>query len=140
MIIFKTGENFIGFLYFVLTAAGVIGVVIMLIIEGCCKVKRKYSEKEQSLIDGVEFAIDNRLEISKVDILEYNKLICESRQQDTEESEDIDTLKEYESNREFREYVERYLRNKEVSFCEVLQYKQMFLVAEMYREKVQADN
>lgn len=89
MIISKSGENFIGFLYFAMMAAGTIGFIIMLIIEGCCKVKRKYSEKEQSLIDGVEFAIDNRLEISKEDIVEYNKLICENRQQNPEESEDI---------------------------------------------------
>lgn len=101
--------------------------------------RRKYSEKEQNLIDGVEFAIDNRLEIPEEDIEEYSRLICESRQQDSDESEDIYTLREYEENVEFREYVERYLRNKDVPLMEVLRHKQMMLVAEMYREKESVD-
>ena len=35
----------------------------------------KYTDEQQSLIDGIEFAIDNGLEISQEDYEEYRRLI-----------------------------------------------------------------
>lgn len=35
---------------------------------------RNYSEEEQALVDGVEFGIDNALEVAKEDIREYRRL------------------------------------------------------------------
>ena len=40
----------------------------------------------------------------------------------------------YNTNKDFREYVDRYRRNKDVTVEEVLSYKQTQLVAEQYRE------
>lgn len=40
----------------------------------------------------------------------------------------------YESNKDFRDYVDRYMRNKDVTVEEVLGYKQTRLVAEQYKE------
>lgn len=48
------------------------------------------------------------------------------------------SLKElYENNADFRGYVDRYIRNKDVSLEEVLSYKQTQLVAEMYKDSEQ---
>ena len=45
-------------------------------------------------------------------------------------------LKEmYETNADFRGYVDRYRRNKNVTLEEVLYYKQTQLVGEMYKEQ-----
>lgn len=43
----------------------------------------------------------------------------------------------YNQNKDFKEYVDRYCRNKDVSVEEVLSYKQTQLVAEYYREMEQ---
>lgn len=40
----------------------------------------------------------------------------------------------YESNKDFRDYVDRYMRNKDVTLEEVLILKQTQLVGEMYRK------
>ena len=40
----------------------------------------------------------------------------------------------YQTNKDFKEYVDRVMRNKDVSLEEVLGYKQTRLVAEQYRE------
>ena len=38
----------------------------------------------------------------------------------------------YETNEDFREYVDRYMRNKDVTLEEVLSYKVTRFVAQMY--------
>lgn len=43
----------------------------------------------------------------------------------------------YGSNKDFRDYVDRYRRNKDVTVEEVLSYKQTQLMAEQYREMEQ---
>lgn len=43
----------------------------------------------------------------------------------------------YNQNKDFKEYVDRYCRNKDVTVKEVLSYKQTQLVAEYYREMEQ---
>lgn len=40
----------------------------------------------------------------------------------------------YQTNKDVRDYVDRYRRNKDVTVEEVLSYKQTQLVAEHYRE------
>lgn len=40
----------------------------------------------------------------------------------------------YESNKDFRDYVDRYMRNKDVTLEEVLILKQTQLIGEMYRK------
>ena len=40
----------------------------------------------------------------------------------------------YKTNKDFREYVDRYMRNKDVTLEEVLSLRQTQLVAEMYLE------
>lgn len=44
----------------------------------------------------------------------------------------------YKTNKDFRDYVDRYRRNKNVTLEEVLSYKQTQLVGEMYREQTLA--
>ena len=44
----------------------------------------------------------------------------------------------YQTNKDFRDYVDRYMSNKHVTLEEVLSYKQTQLVAEQYREKEEA--
>lgn len=73
MIIFQSIENFCGFTYFFMLAAGVVILMALGIVEGYQEMK-KYTEEEQRLIDGVEFAMDNRLDIDQGDIEEYHKL------------------------------------------------------------------
>lgn len=41
----------------------------------------------------------------------------------------------YQTNKDLRDYVDRYRRNKDVTVEEVLSYKQTQLVAEYYREE-----
>ena len=41
----------------------------------------------------------------------------------------------YQTNKDVRDYVDRYRRNKDVTVEEVLSYKQTQLVAERYREE-----
>lgn len=127
MIIFQTFENFCGFMFLGGTAAGIIIFIIGVIIEGICEMK-KYTEEEQSLIDGVEYALDNRLDVPEEDIAEYQRLA-------DGEADKSDTWEEYLSNKEFQEYVDRYMRNKTLALSEVLQLKLIQLVAEMYGEK-----
>jgi len=43
----------------------------------------------------------------------------------------------YQTNKDFKDYVDSYMRNKDVSLEEVLSYKQTQLVGEMYREKAE---
>lgn len=40
----------------------------------------------------------------------------------------------YQTNKDVRDYVDRYRRNKDVTVEEVLSYKQTQLVAEQYKE------
>lgn len=40
----------------------------------------------------------------------------------------------YETNKDFRDYVDRYMRNKNVSLEEVLGYKLTQIVGEKYRK------
>ena len=40
----------------------------------------------------------------------------------------------YQTNKDFRDYVDRYMSNKDVTLEEVLSYKQTQYVAEQYRE------
>ena len=40
----------------------------------------------------------------------------------------------YEKNKDFRDYVDRVVKNKNVSLKEVLSYKQTRLVGEYYKE------
>jgi hypothetical protein len=40
----------------------------------------------------------------------------------------------YKTNKDFREYVDRYMRNKDVTLEEVLSYAVTWLVAQMYVE------
>ena len=44
----------------------------------------------------------------------------------------------YQTNKDLRDYVDRYRRNKDVTVEEVLSYKQTQYVAEQYREKEEA--
>ena len=41
----------------------------------------------------------------------------------------------YQTNKDFKEYVDRYMRNRDVTLEEVLSYKQTQLVGEMYKEQ-----
>lgn len=41
----------------------------------------------------------------------------------------------YQTNKDFRDYVDRYMSNKDVTLEEVISYKQTQLVAAQYREK-----
>ena len=41
----------------------------------------------------------------------------------------------YNNNKDFKDYVDRYRRNKNVTLEEVLYYKQTQLVGEMYKEQ-----
>ncbi len=43
----------------------------------------------------------------------------------------------YQTNKDFKDYVDRYMRNKNVTLEEVLSYKQTQLVGEMYREQAE---
>jgi hypothetical protein len=45
----------------------------------------------------------------------------------------------YESNKNFRDYVDRYMSNRDVTLEEVLSFKQTQLVGEMYRKKDEND-
>ena len=40
----------------------------------------------------------------------------------------------YQINKDFKDYVDRYMQNKDVSLEEVLSYKQTQLVGDMYRK------
>jgi hypothetical protein len=44
----------------------------------------------------------------------------------------------YESNKAFREYIDRYMKNKDVTLEEVLSYKQTQLIGEMYKNDEKA--
>lgn len=39
----------------------------------------------------------------------------------------------YETDKDFRDYVDRYMRNKDVKLSDVLRLRQTQLVAEMYK-------
>lgn len=41
----------------------------------------------------------------------------------------------YQTNKDFKDYVDNYMRNKDVTLEKVLSYKQTQLVGEMYKEK-----
>ena len=41
----------------------------------------------------------------------------------------------YQTNKDFKDYVDRYMRNRDVTLEEVLSYKQTQLVGEMYKEQ-----
>lgn len=41
----------------------------------------------------------------------------------------------YQTNKDFKDYVDAYMRNKDVTVEEVLSYKQTQLVGEMYKEQ-----
>lgn len=43
----------------------------------------------------------------------------------------------YQTNKDFKDYVDSYMRNNDVSLEEVLSYKQTQLVGEMYRENAE---
>lgn len=43
----------------------------------------------------------------------------------------------YQTNKDFKDYVDRVMRNKDVSLEEVLSYKQTKLVGDMYREEAE---
>lgn len=43
----------------------------------------------------------------------------------------------YQTNKDFKEYVDRYMRNRDVTLEEVLSYKQTQLVGEMYKEQAE---
>lgn len=43
----------------------------------------------------------------------------------------------YQTNKDFKDYVDRYMQNKDVSLEEVLSYKQTQLVGDMYREEAE---
>ena len=43
----------------------------------------------------------------------------------------------YQTNKDFKDYVDRYMQNKDVSLEEVLGYKQTQLVGDMYREEAE---
>lgn len=44
----------------------------------------------------------------------------------------------YQTNKDFKNYVNNYMRNKDVTMEEVLGYEQTRLVGEMYREQALA--
>lgn len=46
----------------------------------------------------------------------------------------------YVSNKDFRDYVDRCMKNRDVTLEEVLMYKQTQLVGEMYLEKAGEKN
>lgn len=41
----------------------------------------------------------------------------------------------YQTNKDFKDYVDRHMRNKDVTLEEVLSYKQTQFVGEMYKEQ-----
>ena len=43
----------------------------------------------------------------------------------------------YQTNKDFKEYVDRYMKYKDVSLEEVLSYENTRLVGEMYREEAE---
>lgn len=43
----------------------------------------------------------------------------------------------YQTNKDFKDYVDRYMRNRDVALEEVLSYKQTQLVGEMYKEQAE---
>ena len=43
----------------------------------------------------------------------------------------------YQTNKDFNDYVDRYMRNRDVTLEEVLSYKQTQLVGEMYKEQAE---
>ena len=45
----------------------------------------------------------------------------------------------YDTNKEFKDYCDRYVRNKNITLDEVLGYENTKLVADMYREKEEAE-
>lgn len=49
----------------------------------------------------------------------------------------MELIKLYETNEDFKGYVNRVMRNKDVSLEEVLSYKQTQLVGEMYQEEAE---
>ena len=91
MVIFKSFENFCGFLFFALVGIGIAAVLVAAIID----------------------FITRKMVSVKMD--EYEEL--------------------YKTNKDFKEYVDRYMRNKNMTLQHVLSLKLTQLVAEMYKEE-----
>lgn len=70
MLIFRTPENFCGFLFYASVVVGIIGVIVNAIIYRNTEPEEE-TEDVQAFIDGIENAIDNGWEISEADYEEY---------------------------------------------------------------------
>lgn len=74
MIIFKSFENFCGFLFFSMTAMWLIGIVVAMIIYRSNEEETETEDGIQAFIDGVENAIDNGWDFTEEDFEEYKRL------------------------------------------------------------------
>lgn len=69
MVIFKSFENFCGFLFFLMIAIWLVGIFVAIIIfrNNKSDETEEYTEYVQAFIDGIEFAIDNGLDFPEED-------------------------------------------------------------------------
>lgn len=76
MIIFKSFENFCGFLFFAIIVLWMIGIAVAMIVYRSDKEDKELEEPEemQSFIDGIEFAIDNGLYVTQEEFEEYQRV------------------------------------------------------------------
>lgn len=80
MVIFKSFENFCGFLFFLMIAIWLVGIVVAMIIFRNNKPEEteEYPEDVQAFIDGIENAIDNGWDFPEEDFEEYKRLTEDS--------------------------------------------------------------
>lgn len=76
MVIFNSFDNFCGFLFFLLIASWLIGILVAMIIYRSNEPEEteENTEDVQAFIDGIENAIDNGWEFPDEDFEKYKKL------------------------------------------------------------------
>ena len=74
MVIFQSFENFCGFLFFLIIASWLIGIVVAMIIYRSNEPEEEQPEDVQAFIDGIEAAIDNGWDFPEEDFEEYIRL------------------------------------------------------------------
>ena len=79
MVIFQSFENFCGFLFFLMIALWLIGIVVAMIIYRSDEPEEEQPETVpedvQAFIDGIENAIDNGWDFPDEDFEKYQRLI-----------------------------------------------------------------
>ena len=80
MVIFQSIENFCGFLFFLMIALWLIGIVVAMIIYRSNEPEETEEKPEdvQAFIDGIEAAIDNGWDFPEEDFEEYKRLTEDS--------------------------------------------------------------